>query len=244
MCTVMAGGTTLYPELAMFDTLLETRALGERHLNGQAVSIVVHALIITAAVAATSRAVKPAPAEARRDFVLAVPIEPPPTVERQPAITPPPVPRGFQLLETVIDIPNVLPAIDLAHPVTDASNYTGVGIAGGTADGERTGVPRLVGQGSTYLTSDVDKPALLLSGAPAYPEQLKGAGLDGDVRATFVVDTLGRADLSTLTIVQSTHPMFASAVRKALPAMKFLPAEVAGRKVRVQVELPFTFRIK
>jgi protein TonB len=37
--------------------------------------------------------------------------------------------------------------------------------------------------------------------------------------------------------------LFAAAVRTALPTMRFLPAEISGKKVRQQVQQPFVFNV-
>jgi protein TonB len=37
--------------------------------------------------------------------------------------------------------------------------------------------------------------------------------------------------------------MFVQSVKNALPQMKFIPAEVGGRKVKQLVQQPFTFSI-
>jgi protein TonB len=63
------------------------------------------------------------------------------------------------------------------------------------------------------------------------------------VIVSFVVDTAGRADVRSLTILKSTHELFAAAVRAALPGMRFIPAEAGGKKVRQLVLLPFAFTI-
>jgi hypothetical protein len=44
-------------------------------------------------------------------------------------------------------------------------------------------------------------------------------------------------------VVRATHEIFVIAVRNALPNMRFVPAEVRGRKVRQLVQEPFVFAI-
>lgn len=51
------------------------------------------------------------------------------------------------------------------------------------------------------------------------------------VKITVLVDTLGRADMKTFTVVQSTHPWLAQSVRKAVAKWQFTPAELAGCRV-------------
>ena len=100
--------------------------------------------------------------------------------------------------------------------------------------------------GYAHDLSTVDKPAVQIAGAgaPAYPELLRMAGVEGEVLATFVVDTTGRAEPGTLRIVRASRPEFADAVRKSLKHLRLLPAEAVGRKVRQLVELPFVFSIR
>jgi protein TonB len=91
----------------------------------------------------------------------------------------------------------------------------------------------------------VEKPALAVSGqgAPTYPSVLKSANVQGRVTATFVVDTTGRAEPGTFKALESDHELFTAAVRAALPRMRFIPAEVGGRKVKMWVQQAFEFRL-
>ena len=61
--------------------------------------------------------------------------------------------------------------------------------------------------------------------------------------AQFVVLETGRADMDTFKILSSDNDLFSSAVRNVLPSMRFLPAEIGGKKVRQLVQLPFEFKI-
>lgn len=99
---------------------------------------------------------------------------------------------------------------------------------------------------SVYLAYQVDNPVAYdaRSLAPAYPDSLRQAGVEGQVTAQFVVDTTGRVDVASFVLLESTHGKFTQAVRNALPGMLFQPAELAGRKIRQLVQLPFLFRIE
>ena len=234
----------------MFDTLLETSARRERSVSGHVLSVALHSMAIALAVVATHRVVVAAespPTEAI-SFVNPPEVTPPPATPPHPvdaAVVAPP-PKGFQVLQVPIDIPDVLPAIDFSKPVTNAADYTAHGIPGGTADGVPGGVPRAVGDLPTYLESQVEKVAALIpgTGAPEYPEALKTAGVEGEVQVSFVIDTTGRADISTVRVLKTTQSRFTDAVLKALPHMRFFPAEIGGRKVRQLVQLPFLFTIR
>ena len=98
---------------------------------------------------------------------------------------------------------------------------------------------------SVYFPDEVDNPAAYdpRSAAPAYPDSLQGAGVEGSVTVQFVVDTLGRAVHSTLHVVNATHPRFAQSVQEALPRMLFRPAELTGVKINQLVQQTFTFRL-
>ena len=98
---------------------------------------------------------------------------------------------------------------------------------------------------SIYFPDEVDNPAAYdpRSAAPAYPDSLQKAGIEGSVTAQFIVDTTGRAADSSLVILTATHPRFAQSVREALPGMLFRPAELTGVKIRQLVQQTFSFRI-
>lgn len=81
------------------------------------------------------------------------------------------------------------------------------------------------------------------SEGPVYPQALMSKGVAGSVLATFVVGIDGRPDLDTYIALESTHPLFAQAVRDALPRMKFKAAKRSNVTVRQQVELRFSFRV-
>jgi protein TonB len=72
---------------------------------------------------------------------------------------------------------------------------------------------------------------------------LKAAGVEGEAAVSFVVDTTGRAEPSSIQILNATNDLFGAAVRTALPNMRFLPAEIGGKKVRQKVLQPFVFTI-
>jgi TonB family protein len=99
---------------------------------------------------------------------------------------------------------------------------------------------------TTERESLVERPAMAIPGlgGPRYPEELKAAKIEGRVLATFVVDTTGKADLSTFRAGLSTHRLFTEAVKDALPAMRFMPGEVGGRKVRMSIEQTFEFKLE
>jgi hypothetical protein len=52
-----------------------------------------------------------------------------------------------------------------------------------------------------------------------------------DVRISVLVDTLGKADMKTFKVINSTHPWLADSFKSAIPKWKFDPAMLAGCKV-------------
>lgn len=99
---------------------------------------------------------------------------------------------------------------------------------------------------SVFTVLGVDSEVVRVDGsaAPAYPNSLLNAGVEGYVEAEFVVDTTGWVDLSSVQILNSTHQEFASSVRLALMGMQFRPAWRGARKVRQLVSQRFSFRME
>jgi protein TonB len=89
------------------------------------------------------------------------------------------------------------------------------------------------------------QPARLIGSVPVarYPQSLRSSGVQGEVRVTFEVDTTGRPDMRSLVILKSDHDLFTSAVRNVVPEMRFVPAEVDGKKARWLVRMPFVFSV-
>ena len=95
----------------------------------------------------------------------------------------------------------------------------------------------------TYFEFQVMKPVRALPDQPTprYPESMRSSGIQGEVLAQFVVDTLGHADMSTFKVLRSTAIEFTNAVRATLPQISFEPAQLENRKVRQVVQMPFHF---
>lgn len=81
------------------------------------------------------------------------------------------------------------------------------------------------------------------SAAPVYPPDLLSTGTQGLVRATYVVDTSGLVDTTTIKVILSNDPRFTESVVEALGHMRFRPARRAGKTVRQLVEQKFSFKI-
>lgn len=237
----------------MFNNLIESKRQKQRSLGSSIFSLVFHSALIMGAVYATAHATQEAekPKQEKIDFVEMKKDEPPPPKDEPPPPPPPdvtvapPPPKGFQVLTAPIDIPDVLPDIDLTKKVTNEADFSGKGVAGGIAKGVEGGKAVPVAENQTYFEFQVEKPVVQAPGStgPRYPDILRSAGVEGEVLAQFVVDTTGKAERGSLKILKTSHELFAQAVQNALPNMKFIPAEVGGRRVKQLVQQPFTFQI-
>jgi protein TonB len=226
----------------MFNTLLESKASKQRLGGGSTASFIFHVVIGSLAIYATAHAgIKNEKEKVEKlDFVEVKKAPEPPKPPPKDVFAPPP-PKGFQVLTAPVNIPDVIPDVDLTKHVTDEADFTGKGAVGGTAKG--TG-DKPVDQ--PYFDFQVEKQAAEVPGSPNphYPEMLTSAGIEGQVLVEFVVDTTGRADMSTFKVLKSDHELFSQEVKMALPHMRYFPAEVGGRKVKELVQLPFVFALK
>jgi len=106
--------------------------------------------------------------------------------------------------------------------------------------------PPIAGQpDSVFSVLEVDTAVVRSanSAAPAYPLKLLEARIMGYVAARYVVDTTGFADTTSFEVLKATNPQFVTAVKEALPYMRFTPAKIGSMKVRQLVEQQFTFKI-
>lgn len=217
------------------------------------VSLIAHVVIVAGAVVLTANAgiVNEKTKEEKLDFVEVKKDEPkPPEPDKPPpppdAVVQAPPPKGFQVLTAPIEIPTIIPDIDLSKAVTNADDFSGKGVAGGKASGVGNGpAPVVTNTDQPYFESQVEKPVQAAPGSPGpqFPEMLKSSGVEGTVLAMFVVDTTGRAEVGSLKILKADHQLFEMAVKNALPKMRFLPAEIGGRKVKQLVQQPFQFSL-
>lgn len=64
----------------------------------------------------------------------------------------------------------------------------------------------------------------------SYPRGVFGSDTS-EVRIQVLVDTLGRPDMRTFTVVKSTHPWLSKTIRHSVERWRFRPAELVGCKV-------------
>jgi protein TonB len=230
----------------MFENLIETKPKKPKTVKQFILSLVIHTVLIGAAVYGTLQAKEAIekPKAEKVEFVEMKKDEPPPPEEKPPpppeVVAAPPPPKGFQVLTAPIKIPEVLPDIDLSKKVTDEADFSGKGVAGGIAKGVVGGTAD-----QTYFEFQVEKQVAGAPGnaSPRYPDMLRSANVEGEVLVQFVVDTTGRADMGSFKVLKSSHDLFTNSVRQALSQMRFYPAEIGGRKVKQLVQQPFNFTL-
>jgi protein TonB len=240
----------------MFNNLLESKAKKQKAWYWNLTSTgIVSGLIALSAYATAQAAIESnKPREEKIQFTEIKPEEPPPPKEEPPPPPPPkdvvaapPPPTGFQVLTAPVEIPDVIPEIDLSKKVTDEADFSGKGAAGGTSKGVAGGTPQPVNSDQPFFEFQVEKPAQQVPGVgnpPAYPDILRSANVAGQVIAQFVVNEDGKADMSTFKALESDHELFTAAVKRALPSFRYIPAETGGRKVKQLVQQPFQFALQ
>lgn len=234
----------------MFDQLLETKAKKQRSTGGTVISIILHTVLIAAAVVLTKKTAEALEKPKEEKVVLAEtkkepePEKPKEQPKPQEVVAQVAPPKGFQTPIPPVDVPDVIPDVDLSRKATDEADFTGKGVQGGIAKGVEGGTGPVISD-QPYFDFQVEKAAAAIagSGAPAYPEMLKSSGVEGEALVQFIVDTTGRAELGSFKVLRATHDAFGQAVKASLPRMRFLPAEIGGRKVRMLVQQPFAFAL-
>ena len=97
----------------------------------------------------------------------------------------------------------------------------------------------------TYLMDSI-MPAMALPGnrAPPYPDEMRRSNRQGTVLISFVVDTDGRADLTT--VIAEEHPgrEFFDAVFAHLPSMRYRQATLGDCRIANWVTQPFSFTLR
>jgi periplasmic protein TonB len=235
----------------MLDVLLVSRPPYRRAPHWALGSLVVHTLLIGAAVEAT-RASLHAPRAPAADTTLvflrrlAPPVikpEPPPDVreETRPVVPVPAPPKGFQTVVPPKDIPTTIPPVDLTAKALDPRDFTGRGVEGGVARGVVGGIAKAEPSAEEIYTVATTEPgfapAVLISQpAPRYPPVLQEIGLSGRVVLQFVVDTSGHVEPASINVLESTHEGFEPPAREAVAAAVFHPARLGSRVVRQLTE--------
>jgi TonB family protein len=232
----------------MFGQLVESKRKRERTAGGVAVSVIVHAGVLTVAAVATARGFDAPQREPEPPIIHFTPVpapDGPPIVRRggQRGATTrttaaPPLPRRIDVTLPQVGAP--------APPIVDVDRGLGALLATGhDLAGSGTGRGDAGAGGGAGSPSYVDTPAMPRghNPAPVYPEVLRAARVEGVVTAQFVVDSAGRVDRRSIAFVGEGNVLFERAVRRALEQARFTPAMLHGRPVRMMMRQDFVFRI-
>jgi periplasmic protein TonB len=235
----------------MLNTLLESNAARTRRTGGTLASTLVHAALFAGAITVTTRG--PGAKLTPPDEYILPPIVIPRSPEPHAVIVEPPGPvtlaRGpvAPRLPIVDRVPSEIPPIDVDVKIPAASDDEVARSAGGPL-GQPPGGSLGGPSGPSRDGADeryVDRAPRIVGNPaqPAFPAFLRERGVGGRVAIQFVVDTLGRAEMHGLRVVEATDSLFAQSVRAVLPRYRFSPGEVRGQKVRTLVQLPFDFTL-
>jgi len=195
---------------------------------GSAISLTTHVAIVAAVVLGTANA-RPKEPERPGDVTLVLG----PILHRHDRGVFAPLPNGP---ETVV-VPSI-PALTI--PV-QAGTPTQSPVPLSTQNAQ--GISRDHDVGISQLFSS-EGPEVLSGPLPRYPELLRQAGVQGRVILEAIVDTTGRVEPASVTIVSATNPAFVEPARRALLATLFRPAEVGGQATSMRVRIPFEFTLK
>jgi len=183
--------------------------------------------------------------------------EEPPPPPPEPETAPPPVAKGFQELVPPDEPPAKIPDVDLNQKAVDPRDFSGVGTAGGTAEGTETGKAQNMAnkeepkEGAPIDVALAEEKPKLTNAAEVqrllqrlYPPLLRDAGITGQAMIKFVVGADGKVDPSSVSVVSTTHDAFGEASTKIGEKLKFKPAKVGGRSVAVLVTMPITWTLE
>ncbi|MGI9189233.1 MAG: energy transducer TonB [Longimicrobiaceae bacterium] len=231
-------------------------------------SVIIHGLILAGAVAASVAM----PAEVKDELVEYVELKPeappepektepepepePPPPEPEPQAAPP-VAKGFQDIVPPKEPPPKIPDILPDERAVNKEDFSGIGKSGGVAEGIDKGVRQSTAKreepadAGVYNINVVEERPKIRNGADIqrqisrqYPPLLRDSGVNGNVVLQFVVSESGNVEPGSVTVVSASHDAFGDVARKITDRMKFSPAKVGGRAVRVMVTFPVTFNTK
>ena len=222
----------------MFDNLIESRRKSNRkRIFGVGfVSLTIHTVLIAAAVYATLNAGQTDNSVKVDTTVVYMQQQQQKPPEQQPVQLDVPL-KGFQTVVAPDVIPTNLPPVNLQEHF-DPKDYSGTGVEGGIATG-------MVPTGNEVFMEAIveEKPSVLSGPIPVYPELLKQAQIQGRVIVQAVIDTLGRAELNSVKVLQSPNPGFDQSAKNYVLKALFRPARVHGRAVRVLINIPIDYKI-
>ncbi len=229
----------------MFENLLESKAKKQRTVGQTIMSLVLHGLLVFAAVKATqgvAETVKNRPVDTTMVFLKPPPPAPPPPPPPEVVVTNPP-PKGFQTVVAPTDIPKDIPPIDIKQKAFDPKDFTGKGVEGGVATGVVGGSGPVDVKAQVFTEAELDDPVQPISQpTPRYPPVMQSAGIAGRVELEYIVDTTGHLEAPSLKVLKSSHQAFEEPAKEVIQKSVFKPARFRGRPVRQLVHQAVSFK--
>ena len=98
--------------------------------------------------------------------------------------------------------------------------------------------------GQIFGEAIVQEKPELVSGPPlVYPTLLQQARIEGVVMIEAIIDTSGRAEPNSVTVLTTANPGFNQNAKNYVLKALFRPARIYGRAVRVLIQLPVEFKM-
>jgi hypothetical protein len=98
-----------------------------------------------------------------------------------------------------------------------------------------------------YADSEVTQPVVQVGYGRRVPppdSALLRLGLPQHAMLSFIVDTRGRVEPCSITLLETTHPLWGTAVLRYAPDLRFRPARRGVRRVRQFVSTPFVLTLR
>jgi TonB family protein len=139
-------------------------------------------------------------------------------------------------------VPVQFPPFPMEFPVAPSGAVMGFPAAPSGPVTEPTAVPSAALPPGVYAEDSVtERPQLLRSPVPRYPDSLRTAGIGGRVLVEAIVDSTGHVDSASVRILSSTHPGFEAPAREAVLGATYAAGRLNGRAVPVMVRFPIRF---
>lgn len=152
-------------------------------------------------------------------------------------------------------IPRTLDVIPPSGPALDSALLRGLGevalreasgvSGGGSAEAaEEPGAAPVV-EGEVFATPPrmLNRFLIRRMMGSDYPPALLFRGVEGQVLVSFIIGLDGHPEMDHVQVVSATHQAFIPAALRGLRRMRFRPAQLDGRGVRVRVSLPLVWRL-
>lgn len=228
----------------MLETLLASRTIGAPWPRAVMAALLLHVLLIVAAVSTTASLPANPPVAARDTIRLAIAGQavrtPPKSAESPPSRAEAVIPEAPPLPDLRADVPDFQPPrLKLSQPAGPSLSRTLLHWSSGALPASRDSSPRVLS------AIEVDElPELTEELRPLYPEELRRAGVSGLVLVQYVVGIDGRMDWRTIRVLVSSHQAFLLAALDALRDSRFKPACRGGRPVAVLVQQTIRFEYR